>query len=85
MRPQDAVRLRAIQHLEGGRAADAWEDGVHDARRTLKRGLHELEDLRDEAAVQVRRQPFAALGATFLVGLTLGTMLTLLTSRRPRR
>lgn len=65
---------REASHLKA-RAADVLEDGLHDARRTLKRGMHELEDLRDEAVVHVRKKPLAAMGATFLAGLTLGMAL----------
>ena len=41
-------------------AADAVEDGVHAAKRAIKsvkRGVEELEDLKDEAAHRVKRQP----------------------------
>jgi len=54
------------------RASDLLEDGLHDARRTVARGMHDLEDLRNEAAVRVRRAPLAAVGLTFAAGLLLG-------------
>ena len=54
------------------RAADALEDGLHSARRTVTRGMHDLEDFRDEAVVRVRRAPLAAVGMTFAAGLLLG-------------
>lgn len=57
------------------RAADVWEDGVHTARRTMKRRMHELEDLRDQAEIRVRRNPMAAIGVTFAAGVMLGVVI----------
>lgn len=64
-----------------GKASEALEDGVHRARRTVKRGLHDLEDLRDEAVVQVKRKPLAAIGVTFMAGLVVGVCVGLLGRR----
>ena len=56
-------------------AADAVEDGVHAAKRTIKsvqRRVEGLGDVKDEAAYRVKRQPFKALGIAVGVGLVLG-------------
>lgn len=66
------------------RASDLLEDGLHDARRTVARGMHDLEDFRDEAVVRVRRAPLAAVGLTFAAGLLLGLCVDWV-GHRPRR
>jgi len=56
-------------------AADAVEDGVHAARRAIKsvkRGVEDLGDLKDEAAYRVKRQPLKAVGIAVGVGLVFG-------------
>ena len=56
-------------------AADAIEDGVHAAKRTImsvQRRVENLADLKDEAAHRVKRQPFKAVGMAVGVGLVLG-------------
>jgi hypothetical protein len=54
------------------KVAEAYEDGARAARKSLTRTVHELEDLRDEAVVKVRRAPLAAVGLTFGLGFFLG-------------
>jgi len=56
-------------------AGDAVDDGIHAARRAIKsvrRGVEELGDLKDEAAHRVKRQPLKALSVAVGVGLVLG-------------
>jgi ElaB/YqjD/DUF883 family membrane-anchored ribosome-binding protein len=56
-------------------ATDAVDDGVHAARRAIKsvrRGVEELGDLKDEAVHRVKRQPLKALSVAVGVGLVLG-------------
>jgi ElaB/YqjD/DUF883 family membrane-anchored ribosome-binding protein len=57
-------------------AADAVEDGVHAATRTIKsvqrRVVEGVGDVKDEAAYRVKRQPFKALGIAVGVGLVFG-------------
>jgi ElaB/YqjD/DUF883 family membrane-anchored ribosome-binding protein len=56
-------------------AADAVEDGTHAVKRAMKsvkRGVERLEDLKDEAAHQVKRQPLKAIGLAIGAGLILG-------------
>ena len=78
-RAVDAARQMAhLSHeaqLLKSLAADAVEDGVHAAKRTIKsvqRRVEELGDLKDEAAYRVKRQPFKAVGIAVGVGLVLG-------------
>ena len=79
----DAARQAAhVSHeaqLLRSLATDAVEDGVHAAKRAIKsvkRGVQELGDLKDEAAYRVKRQPLKAIGIAvgvgFLAGMTLG-------------
>lgn len=57
-------------------AADTVEDGLHAARRTVTRRIHDIEDLRDAATYRIKRAPFttvtAALGAGILLGMVFG-------------
>ena len=66
---QDARRLETL-------ASDAAEDGVHAAKRAITRGVHQVEDLRDEAAYRVKKAPLLSIalaaGAATLVGLVFG-------------
>jgi len=64
-------------------ATDAVEDGVHAAKRAIKHGVVELEDLKDEAVHRVRRQPLRAVGFAVGVGLVVGVAVGWI-SRRPR-
>lgn len=74
---RDARQLKA-------RATEAIEDGMYAARRTLKRRMHDFEDLRDDAARRVKRAPFTALGVTFAAGLVLGAIAGWVGRRPPR-
>lgn len=75
----DAARQAAhVSHeaqLLKSLTADAVEDGVHAVKRvvkSVKRGVEELADLKDEAAHRVKRQPLGAVGLALGVGLMLG-------------
>ncbi len=66
-----AHEARAVKSL----AEDALEDGIHAARRAVKsvrRGVERVEDLRDEGAHYVRRQPLTAVAAATALGLAVG-------------
>lgn len=67
---EEARRLTSL-------ASEAIDDGVDAARRTLtvaRRRLHDIADLRDEAAYRVKHDPLKAValafGAGALVALT---------------
>jgi hypothetical protein len=53
-------------------AADAVEDGVYAARRAARVAKRDFEDVRDELAHRVKRQPFKALAFALLAGVGLG-------------
>ena len=68
-------------------ATDAIEDGVHAAKRAItsvKRGVEELADLKDEAVHRLKRRPLRAVGIALGVGLVLGLAVGR-TGRRPGR
>jgi ElaB/YqjD/DUF883 family membrane-anchored ribosome-binding protein len=79
-RAVDAARQVAHVSHEGqllkSLAADAVEDGVHAAKRTIKsvqrRVVEGLSDVKNEATYRVKRQPFKALGIAVGVGLVVG-------------
>jgi ElaB/YqjD/DUF883 family membrane-anchored ribosome-binding protein len=75
----DAVRQAAhLSHearLVTSVAKDAGEEGVHAAKRLLKRArrtAENLEDMKDYASYQMKRQPFKAVGLAVGAGLVLG-------------
>lgn len=67
------------------RAADAAEDGVYTAKRTVTRTLRELEDLKRDAETRVRKAPLSAVGVTFAAGLLTGVALGWLGHHRASR
>ena len=61
-------RLRSL-------ATEVVDDGVHVAKRTMKsvkRGVEQLGDIKDEAVHSMRRHPLQAAGIALGVGLVLG-------------
>ena len=66
------------------RAADAVEDGVYAAKRAVRRGVAQLEDLQAEGSHRVKRHPFKALGLAAGIGLALGIAIGWVASREPR-
>ncbi|MBS1791764.1 MAG: DUF883 family protein [Acidobacteria bacterium] len=61
--------------------AKVFEEGIDNAKRTLKRGQREAKDAIDSAAYQVKRRPLQSVGITFGVGLLCGLAVGWLTSR----
>jgi ElaB/YqjD/DUF883 family membrane-anchored ribosome-binding protein len=96
-KPVEALREYAAEaagyakHLEHDarmlklKAADALEDAMHTAKRSVTRGVHELEDLKDATETRIRRAPFAAMGMTFAAGVLLGAVGAWLGTRVVRR
>jgi ElaB/YqjD/DUF883 family membrane-anchored ribosome-binding protein len=78
----DAVRHAAHLSHEARQvtsmARDAGEEGVHAAKRAIKRvrrrGVEALEDFKEEAEHYVKRQPFKAVGIAAAVGLLVGVV-----------
>ena len=52
--------------------AEAFEEGIDNTKRALKRGRRTAEDALDSAAYQVKRHPLQSVGITFGVGLVCG-------------
>jgi ElaB/YqjD/DUF883 family membrane-anchored ribosome-binding protein len=78
----DAVRHAAHfsheAHMVTSMARDAGEEGVHAAKRAMRRvrrGVETLEDMKNEAAHNVKRQPFRAIGVAAGVGLLAGIVI----------
>jgi ElaB/YqjD/DUF883 family membrane-anchored ribosome-binding protein len=91
-RVTDGVRQAAhFSHqvrLMKSMARDAGEEGVHAAKRAMKRmqrGLETLEDFRDEAVHRVKREPVKALGIAVGSGLLIGAVLGWIASREARK
>ena len=78
----DAVRHAAhFSHearLVTSMARDAGEEGVHAAKRAIRRvrrrGVEALEDFSEEAAHYVKRRPFRAVGIGVGTGLLMGAV-----------
>lgn len=66
------------------RAADAIEDSLYSAKRTVTHTIRELEDLKRDAETRVRKAPLRAVGATFVAGLLVGVALGWLGQRVSR-
>ena len=92
-RIEDAVRhathLSHEARLLTSMARDAGEDGIYAARRAIRRAqrrLETLQDLKDDAAQYVKRQPLKAVAIAFGVGVPIGMLLAWVGGRfRPQR
>jgi ElaB/YqjD/DUF883 family membrane-anchored ribosome-binding protein len=78
----DAVRhathLSHEARLVTSVAKDAREEGIHAAKRLIKRvrrTAESFDDLKDDAAYYVKRQPFKALAIAAAAGVLLGVTL----------
>ncbi len=65
--------------------ADAVEDGINVAKRAVKQGRREAEDLVDDTEYQVKQHPFSAVGVSFGIGLGLGAVIGVLLARNGHR
>ncbi|HKX33566.1 MAG TPA: hypothetical protein VJ302_38160 [Blastocatellia bacterium] len=78
----------ALQNMEVARVKevvdDAIEDGLAIAKRTVKRSRRNAEEMIDAATCNVKRHPLLAVGVTFGVGIGLGALVGILTSRNNR-
>jgi hypothetical protein len=79
----------AIPDLKPPLTADTIEESLRNAKRAIKHKVQDLEDLRDTAALQVRKAPLAtvgvALGTGLLLGLALGWMSTRISAGCPEK
>ena len=64
-------------------ATDAVEDGLHAARRTVRKAQQRALDTRDDLTYRVKRQPLAAVAVAFGAGTLVGFLLGL-AGRRAR-
>ena len=51
---------------------ETLEESLHAAKRALKQRTQELEDLRDAAALRIRKAPMESVGLALGVGVILG-------------
>ena len=81
-RALNTVRHVARMGYEVGQFKSKLLHVVQDARRSARKGWRGAEDLADEAAFAVKRQPLKSVGLTFLVAFGIGTLATWATTRR---
>jgi ElaB/YqjD/DUF883 family membrane-anchored ribosome-binding protein len=76
---EDALReVSKIKSL----VAEAVEDGVKSAMKTIKQGRYMAEDVIGDTRHRVKQNPFQALGIVFAAGVLAGSVLGWLGSRR---
>jgi ElaB/YqjD/DUF883 family membrane-anchored ribosome-binding protein len=80
-----AAHLSHEARMVRSAAEDAIEDGVHRARRAVKsvrRGIEQLQDIKDEAAYYVKRRPLSTIAMAAGLGLMAGVAAGLIAARR---
>jgi len=80
------ARQRVAQALEEAATTvrHEVEDGVATARRAAKRGQYAAEDLLEETAHCVKRNPISAVAVSFWAGFGLGALALWMASRNDR-
>jgi len=73
--------LREVSRIKS-LVVDAVEDGVKTALRTVRQGKDVAEDTIHDAKYAIKRNPFQAVGVVFAAGVLIGSLVTLITSRR---
>ena len=78
-RVTDAIRHAAhFSHqvrLMKSMARDAGEEGVHAAKRVMRRvrwGIERLDDVKHDTAHRIRREPLKAIGIAAAAGVVIG-------------
>jgi ElaB/YqjD/DUF883 family membrane-anchored ribosome-binding protein len=61
--------------------AEAVDDGVRSALRTMKQGRYAAEDAIQDAKQVVRKNPFESVGVVFVTGLLAGGLIGWMASR----
>lgn len=61
---------------------DAVDDGVQAAIRAVKQGRDVAEDTIHDARYAIKRNPLQAAGVVLAAGILIGSLFTLLTTRR---
>jgi ElaB/YqjD/DUF883 family membrane-anchored ribosome-binding protein len=85
---RQAAHLSHRTHMVKSMARDAGEESIHAAKRAIRRvqrRIEALEDLKDEGAHYVKRQPLKAVGLAFGIGIQLGVLIALLSVRFGQR
>jgi ElaB/YqjD/DUF883 family membrane-anchored ribosome-binding protein len=77
-------RLRAEVERVKEAVADAVDNGIVAARRSVKQGRRATEDLVDDAGYRIKQRPFSALGVSFGIGVGLGAAIGALLARNGR-
>jgi ElaB/YqjD/DUF883 family membrane-anchored ribosome-binding protein len=67
------------------RASHATDDAMVEAKRLAKRGRYAAEDLIDETAYRIKRDPLRSVAITFAVGLGVGALAGWLAGRSGRQ
>ena len=78
------TRVSAEANRLRHKVTKAVEDKYDDARRAVRRGKYAAEDMIDETAYRIKRDPFRSVAVTFGVGLGLGAVIGWL-GKRGRR
>src|SRR5262249_51630798 len=78
-RPPGVARNHAAGNRDGASrlktaASHAVEDAVTEAKRFAKRGRYAAEDLMEDTAHRVKRDPLRSVGFGFAVGFSLGAL-----------
>jgi ElaB/YqjD/DUF883 family membrane-anchored ribosome-binding protein len=73
--------LREVSRLKEF-VADAVDDGVRSALRTIKQGRNAAEDAIHDTRHAVRQNPFQAMGIVFAAGVMAGAIASWLGTRR---
>lgn len=63
-------------------ATEKIDDGVHTVKRVIRQRANDIEDLRDAAALKVRRAPFQTMAMVAGAGLLMGFAMGLVRGRR---
>ncbi|MCW5961991.1 MAG: hypothetical protein KIS76_17650 [Pyrinomonadaceae bacterium] len=64
------------------KAGHVIEDSVIEAKRMIKKGRYAAEDLVEDTAHRIKKDPLRSVGVTFGVGLGLGVFIGMLLKRK---
>jgi ElaB/YqjD/DUF883 family membrane-anchored ribosome-binding protein len=73
--------LREVSRIKS-MVAEAVEDGVKTALRTVKQGRESAEDVIHNARYVIKRNPLQAAGVMFAAGILIGSLVTIISSNR---
>jgi len=71
--------------LTKAKLSQTVEDGVYKAKRLAKRGRYRAEDLVDETAHRIKRDPLRSIAVTFGIAFGLGALTAWLATRMGER